>query len=463
MISGTVTACAAGEIKMDKKQQNPALNTDRLIPTYFHLALPVVMGSIITIIYNLADTYFIAQTNNAKLVAGVSVCSPLFIILMAFGNIFGQGGSSLISRLLGRQDADNVSKVSSFCFFAALIAGTVIGGTMLLFRNPLLSLLGASSETLPYALEYGTVLMLGSPLIVVNFIHMNLLRCEGMSGLSMAGTAVGSVVNIILDPLMISSMGAAGAAAATVIGYLCSDLFLLLIVVRKSMYLSVRPVFRIAASRIRNIIAVGITAAITNLASSLCIIMVNQQLFPYGDEKIAAMGIVLKVSMIVNMIMVGFAFGGIPLFGFLIGSGQKEKLRQLLRFCLSFICLLALCVSTAVILAARPLISLITPDAELTALAVPMLRWQTAGCVFGGVVMLLTCLFQASGKALPAMILSLSRQGILFVLILFAAVRIAGYQGILVSQFAADLLSAALALALYTAIQKRSSHTEGCV
>lgn len=448
---------------MDKKQQNPVLNTDRLIPTYFHLALPVVMGSIITIIYNLADTYFIAQTNNAKLVAGVSVCSPLFIILMAFGNIFGQGGSSLISRLLGRQDANNVSKVSSFCFFAALIAGTVIGGTMLLFRNPLLSLLGASSETLPYALEYGTVLMLGSPLIVVNFIHMNLLRCEGMSGLSMVGTAVGSVVNIILDPLMISSMGAAGAAAATVIGYLCSDLFLLLIVVRKSMYLSVRPVFRIAASRIRNIIAVGITAAITNLASSLCIIMVNQQLFPYGDEKIAAMGIVLKVSMIVNMIMVGFAFGGIPLFGFLIGSGQKEKLRQLLRFCLSFICLLALCVSTAVILAARPLISLITPDAELTALAVPMLRWQTAGCVFGGVVMLLTCLFQASGKALPAMILSLSRQGILFVLILFAAVRIAGYQGILVSQFAADLLSAALALALYTAIQKRSSHTEGCI
>ena len=448
---------------MDKKQQNPVLNTDRLIPTYFHLALPVVMGSIITIIYNLADTYFIAQTNNAKLVAGVSVCSPLFIILMAFGNIFGQGGSSLISRLLGRQDANNVSKVSSFCLFAALIAGTVIGGTMLLFRNPLLSLLGASSETLPYALEYGTVLMLGSPLIVVNFIHMNLLRCEGMSGLSMVGTAVGSVVNIILDPLMISSMGAAGAAAATVIGYLCSDLFLLLIVVRKSMYLSVRPVFRIAASRIRNIIAVGITAAITNLASSLCIIMVNQQLFPYGDEKIAAMGIVLKVSMIVNMIMVGFAFGGIPLFGFLIGSGQKEKLRQLLRFCLSFICLLALCVSTAVILAARPLISLITPDAELTALAVPMLRWQTAGCVFGGVVMLLTCLFQASGKALPAMILSLSRQGILFVLILFAAVRIAGYQGILVSQFAADLLSAALALALYTAIQKRSSHTEGCI
>ena len=441
---------------MAANQKAAGLDTERLIPTYFHLALPVVVGSIITIIYNLADTYFIAQTNNAKLVAGVSVCSPLFMILMAFGNIFGQGGSSLISRLLGGKSSDEAGRVSAFCFYAALITGTVIGGGMLLLRDPLLGLLGASPETLSYAREYGTVLMLGGPLIVVNFIHMNLLRCEGMSGLSMAGTAIGAVVNVILDPLMIPSMGAAGAAAATVIGYLCSDLFLLLIVLRKSSVLTIRPEIRIPADQARSIIAVGLSAAVTNLASSLCVMMINQQLLPWGDDKIAAMGIVLKVSMIVNMIMVGFAFGGIPLFGFLIGSGQKEKLRQLIRFCLSFLCILALAVSAAVILAAKPLISLITPDAALAETAVPMLRWQTAGCVFGGMVMLLTCLFQASGKALPAMALSLSRQGIIFILVLLTAVRIAGYQGILVSQFAADVLSAGIALVLYTVLHKRS-------
>ena len=441
---------------MAANQKTAGLDTERLIPTYFHLALPVVVGSIITIIYNLADTYFIAQTGNAKLVAGVSVCSPLFMILMAFGNIFGQGGSSLISRLLGGKSAEAAGRVSAFCFYAALITGAAAGGGMLLLRDPLLGWLGASPETLPYAREYGTVLMLGGPLIVVNFIHMNLLRCEGMSGLSMAGTAIGAAVNVILDPLMIPSMGAAGAAAATVIGYLCSDLFLLGIVLRKSSVLTVRPEIRIPAEQVRSIISVGLSAAVTNLASSLCIMMINQQLLPWGDDKIAAMGIVLKVSMIVNMIMVGFAFGGIPLFGFLIGSGQKEKLRQLLRFCLSFLCILALAVSAAVMLAAGPLISLITPDAALAETAVPMLRWQTAGCVFGGIVMLLTCLFQASGKALPAMALSLSRQGIIFVLVLLAAVRMAGYQGILFSQFAADVISAGFALALYAALHKTS-------
>ena len=448
---------------MTTNQKEAGLDTERLIPTYFHLALPVVVGSIITIIYNLADTYFIAQTENAKLVAGVSVCSPLFMILMAFGNIFGQGGSSLISRLLGGKSAEEAGRVSAFCFYAALITGTAIGGGMLLVRDPLLGLLGASPETLPYAREYGTVLMLGGPFIVVNFIHMNLLRCEGMSGLSMAGTAIGAVVNVILDPLMIPSMGASGAAAATVLGYLCSDLFLLAIVLRKSKVLTVRPEIRIPGEQVRSIIAVGLSAAVTNLASSLCVMLLNQQLLPWGDEKIAAMGIVLKVSMIVNMILVGFAFGGIPLFGFLIGSGQQEKLRKLIRFCLGFLCVLALAVSTTVILAAKPLISLITPDAALTEDAVPMLRWQVAGCVFGGIVMLLTCLFQASGKAIPAMALSLSRQGIIFMLVLPAAVMIAGYEGILVSQFAADLLSAGLALMLYAAIRNRPEQPAGGV
>ena len=444
---------------MEENRKAGGLDTEHIVSTYFHLALPVVVGSIITIIYNLADTYFIAQTNNAKLVAGVSVCSPLFMILMAFGNIFGQGGSSLISRLLGKKETDAVGRVSAFCFWMALITGSVVGGLMFLFRDPLLKLLGASAETLPYAREYGTVLMLGGPLIVVNFIHMNLLRCEGMSGLSMAGTALGSIVNVILDPLMIPSMGAAGAAAATVIGYLCSDLFLLVIVLMKSRVLSVRLVLRIEGKQTGNIIAIGITAAITNLASSLCIMLINQQLLPYGDDKIAAMGIVLKVAMIVNMIMIGFAFGGIPLFGFLIGSGQKEKLKQLLRFCLSFLSILALSVSAVVILAAGPLISLITPDAALTELAVPMLRWQVAGCVFGGIVMLLTCLFQASGKALPAMILSLSRQGIVFIIVLLIAVKLAGYNGILASQFIADILSAALALGLYISIYRYTGDT----
>ena len=430
-----------------QKRQYP--DPEHLVASYFHLALPVVLSSIIMIVYNLADTYFIAQTGSALLVAGVSLCAPLFTILMAFGNIFGQGGSSLISRLLGKQEMDSVSKVSSFCFYVALGAGVVIGGGILLFRDPFLRLLGSSPDTLPYAREYGTVLLLGAPFIVVNFIHMNLLRCEGMSGLSMLGTVMGAAVNIILDPLLIPGMGAAGAALATVIGYICSDALLLAVVLRRSRCLSVKPCLAISGTFLRDILSIGVTAAITNIASSVCLILLNQQLLQYGDAKIAAMGIVLKVTMIIQMVLVGFSFGGVPLFGFLTGAGEARKVQSLLRFCLRFLTGLSLIMTVLVMLGAGPLLGLITPDLQLIADGIPMLRWQVAGSVFAGIVMLSTCLCQASGKAIPALILSLSRQGILFAIVLLTAAAVAGYSGILASQCISDILSAMVAAGLF--------------
>ena len=432
------------------KREN-RLDGERLIPNYFRLALPVVLSSIVTIVYNLVDTYFIAQTGNALLVAGVSVCGPIFTILMAFGNIFGQGGSSLLSRLLGQKRIGDAGRVSAFCFWIALACGAVVGGTLLALREPFLRLLGCSPDTLPYARQYGTVLLLGAPLIVVNFIHMNLLRCEGMPGMSMAGTVIGAVVNIILDPLLIPRTGAAGAAVATVIGYACSVAFLLAVVLKKSSVLSVRPVLKIEAPFAKDILSIGVTAAITNIASSLCVILVNQKLLVYGDDKIAAMGIVLKITMIVQMILVGFSFGGVPLFGFLSGAGEQKKIRSLLRFCLLFLSALSLTMTLVVCLAAGPLLRLITPDEALVALGTPMLRWQVAGSVFAGIVMLTTCLSQATGKANAALALSLSRQGVVFVAVLFIASHFLGYTGILASQCAADALSAVLAAGIVLA------------
>ena len=433
---------------MEKKRDRALLDTERLIPTYFRLSLPVVLSSIVTIVYNLADTYFIARTGNALLIAGVSLCAPIFMILMAFGNLFGQGGSSLVSRLLGQEKKETAARVSAFCFWIALIVGAVLGGLLLLFREPFLLLLGASPDTLPYASAYGTVMLLGAPLVVLNFIHMNLLRCEGMSGLSMAGTVLGSVVNIILDPLLIPLLGAEGAAIATLAGCFSTDLFLLIIVLRRSRALSVRFTLRIEGALLKDILLIGVTAAITNIAGSVCTILLNQKLLVYGDVRIAAMGIAHMVTMIVQMILIGFSFGGVPLFGFLSGAGEKQKVRRLLRFCLLFLCAVTLSMTLAICLAADPLLRLLTPDGELVRLGVPMLRWQTAGSVFAGVVMLMTCLCQAAGKALPTLLLSLSRQGIIFVLVLLIAAAAAGYTGVLISQFAADVVSALLALGI---------------
>lgn len=432
-------------------EQN-VFDTDRLISTYFKLSLPVVFSMAVTLIYNLADTYFIAQTNNASLVAGVSLCAPVFTILMAFGNIYGQGGSSLISRLLGQNDSLSVKRVSAFCFYLSILTGIVLAIPMLLFRNPILGVLGASPDTRSYACEYYTVIMIGAPLMILSFIHTNLLRCEGQATMSMIGTVGGSVLNIILDPIFISVLGwgASGAAIATVLGYVFTDVLCLIIVLRRSRNLSVDfRNMRIAGDELRQILSVGFTAAVTNLATSVSVIFMNQFLLPYGDEKIAALGIVLKVSMIAQLILVGFSFGGVPLFGYLYGAKNIQKLKRLLRFCTLFLCSIALAATLIIFLFAPQLMGTFMQDASIVESGTPMLRWQMLGTCFAAVVLLYTCLFQATGRAIPALALSLSRQGVVFLLVLAVSVWLAGYNGFLASQAVADLLSAVLALALY--------------
>ena len=258
----------------------------------------------------------------------MSLCAPVFTALMAFGNIYGQGGSSLISRLLGQKDREGVKRVSSFCFYIALVTGVVLAVLMTVFNRPLLTLLGADNHTMPHAFRYYIVLVVCAPVMVLSFIHSSLVRCEGMSTESMIGTVLGAVINIILDPILISvvGMGAMGAAVATVIGYFCSVLYFLWLLRKKSRCLSVNPaISRVSSGELRQILGVGVTAALSNLMQSLCVIVVNQFLLPYGNDKIAAMGIVLKVNMIAQLVLTGFAFGGVPLFGYLYGAGRRRK------------------------------------------------------------------------------------------------------------------------------------------
>ncbi|MBQ0064213.1 MAG: MATE family efflux transporter [Firmicutes bacterium] len=439
--------------------ENNVFDLDHLPKTYFSMALPVVMGMVVSLVYNLADTYFIAQTMNTALVAGVSICSPIFTTLMAFGNIYGQGGSSLISRLLGKQDTNGIRHVSSFCFYVAIVTGIVIGALMVVFQTPLLHLIGAQEDTIEYARQYYVVLAVSAPIVILSFIHSNLLRCEGMATQSMVASVTGTIINIILDPIFISvfGWGAFGAAVATVIGYIFNVLICLFFVLKKSKFLSVVvSEWKVGMAEVKDILGVGIPAALTNLMQSLCIVVLNIFLVKYGSERVAAMGIVLKINMISQLILVGFAFGGVPLYGYLYGAQLKDKLNELIKFCLLFLGGLSLAFTAVMFIGAEGMMKIFLDTGKIVEYGTVMLRWQVLGTVFGAVVLELSVLFQASGQAFPALVMSLSRQGILFVVILIILVQIFGYTGLIVSQFVADVVSAGLGLVLYykTMVQK---------
>ena len=419
---------------------------------YFTLALPVVFSMVVSLVYNMVDTYFIARTGNTALVAGVSISAPVFTLMIALGDIFGLGGSSIISRLFGQKQDDDGKRLSVFCFYAALLCGAVVAAVLLLFREPILYLLGADAETMEYASQYYTFIALGAPFIILSLTPSNLLRTEGFARASMTGTVLGSVVNMVLDPVFISvlGLGAAGAAIATVIGNICTDIFFVWFLLARSKRLSVNPAgFHITLAEIGEIMAIGIPASITNLMQSLGMALTNRYLLPYGNDKVAAMGIAMKVNMIAVLILVGFAFGAQPLIGYNYGAKNKERLKEILRFCYGFECVAAAVLAVVLSLAAPVMIRVFMEDEAVISAGVPMLRMQQLGMVFVAVVLVTTCTFQSAGKAAGAFILSVSRQGVVFMAVILLASRMFGYSGVLLSQAVSDVITAALAVWLF--------------
>lgn len=441
--------------------ENEIFKNEKVSKAYIRLSLPLVFSMVVTLIYNLADTFFVAQTNDTDIVAGVSLGMPVLTLLMALGNIFAQGGASLVSRLLGQNDRHAIRRASSFCFYITIVTGIVIAIVMLVFRVPILYVIGASEETFSHASDYYTYLAIGAPVTMLSFIHSNLLRSEGMSKESMIGTVLGALVNIVLDPIFISAIGwgAAGAAIATVIGYLCSDIYFVIIVARKSSILSINPKeIGIPAKHVRQILIVGIPAAITNLMQSAGVVMMNQFLLPFGNDKIAAMGIVLKVSMIVLLLLTGFSFGGQPLFGYYYGSGDKKRLSELFTFCIRFISAIAVILSAAVCLAAPVLMRCFMSDESIISEGTLMLRWQVITMVFVGIILLMTIIFQSMGKAVGSFILSISRQGVVFLIVLLIAYNTVGYMGIIISQAIADFFTVIIAAILFRTVLYKEFH-----
>ena len=292
--------------------------------------------------------------------------------------------------------------MSVFCFYAALICGVIVALVMLPLRQPVLHLLGADADTFPYASQYFTFIILGAPFIIVSYTPSNLLRAEGFVTVSMTGTILGAVINMILDPIFISVLefGAAGAAIATVMGNICSDIYFVYYLLNRNHRLSILPIgFFISYAEVRQIMAIGIPASITNLMQSFGMTLMNRFLITYGNEKAAAMGIVMKVNMIAVLILVGFAFGAQPLIGYNYGAKNTIRLRKILIFYYGFECCVALIFSILLYIGAPALISWFIEDMSIVSYGVSMLRMQQIGMIFVAIVFVTTYIFQSAGKA----------------------------------------------------------------
>ena len=419
---------------------------------YFTLAMPVVLNMVVTLIYNMVDTFFVAQTQNANLVAGVSQGAPLFTLMIALGDILGLGGASAISRLFGEHRYEEGRRVSGYCFYAAFFFGLAVMLVLFFGQAPFLRLLGADHATWKYAREYYLVIAAGAPFIIFFFAPVNILRTEGLAMESMKASVIGTVINIVLNPFFIFTcgLGAAGSALATVLGNVIGDGLMLYYIHTRSQHLTLSiKETRISRQLKKEIYAIGIPASVTNLMATFAMAMTNRYLITYGATSVAAMGIALKISMVINMVFAGFAFGAQPLIGYTYGAKDAKRFRAVIKLDLLVVCGFALVMTVVLWLLAPVVVRWFMTNPVVITHGTRMVRWLVSSATFAGLVLVFTTMFQSMGKALPAFLLSFSRQGLIFFLALTILAPTLGYTGILASQPLADLVTAGLAILLF--------------
>ena len=421
-------------------------------------ALPAMAAMLMVLIYNLADTFFVGQTHDAYQVAAVSLAMPVFLMFMAVGTVFGMGGTSVISRALGQGRTDYAKKVCSFCMWGCVVVGVIMAALFLIFMEPILTMVGASEGTWAYAKSYLTIVSFGGPFVLISNAFSNIVRAEGKSAEAMMGQLLGNLLNVILDPIMILLLGwnITGAAIATLIGNIVGACYYILYFVRGKSSLSVSIKELSQPEKVCGpVCAIGIPAALGSVLMSVAQIIINSQLAKYGDMAVAGMGVAMKVVTITGMVCMGLGQGVQPLLGYCVGAKLWERFKKAFRFSMLFALSLGAVLTVICYLFTNQIVSAFLSDPAAYSYAVEFSRILLTTSFLFGVFYVLINTLQAMGAATPALIINLSRQGIIFIPALFILQAVVGINGLIWAQPVADLLSIGLAAILYIRVSRK--------
>ena len=418
------------------------------------LSVPMILSSLVMVVYNMADTYFVGMLNDPVQNVAVSLAYPVLLAFNAVNNLFGVGTSSMMSRALGRKDYDLVSESSSFGFYCSLISGLLFGVLCALFHSPLLALLGAdaTTRTATEGYMFWTV-YLGAAPAILNVVMAYMVRSEGASLHASVGTMCGCFLNIVLDPIFILpwglNMGAAGAGLATCLSncVACGYFFALLYVKRKSTFVCIDPrKFRMKKRIVFEVCSVGIPASIQNLLNVTGMTILNNFTAVYGADAVAAMGIAYKLYTVPMQVTMGFSQGIMPLVSYTFASGNRKRMKEGILFALKVMVPVLLVITLAYYLGAERFIALFMANASIIAYGAAFLRGFCLGLVFLCVDFLAVGVFQALGMGKYALIFALMRKIVLEIPALFLLNYLFPLYGLSYAQFAAELVLSVCAL-----------------
>ena len=436
------------------------------------LCVPTIISSLVMVLYNLADTYFVGILNDPVQNAAVTLAGPVLLAFNAVNNLFGVGSSSMMSRALGRKDFDTVHKSSAFGFYCALFCGIVFSLLCTIAKAPLLALLGADdvTRTATAAYMHWTVTC-GAVPAILNVVLAYMVRSEGASFHASIGTMSGCLLNIVLDPIFILpwglNMGAAGAGLATFLSncVACLYFFILLYIRRNSTCVCIRPrAFCLQKDIMLGVFGVGIPASIQNLLNVTGMTILNNFTSAFGADAVAAMGITQKIYMVPMYVCMGISQGIMPLVSYNYASGNRKRMRSSIVFSGSISVGFITAAALFFFVGADSVVRFFMDNVSIIGYGVRFLRGFCLGLPFLCMDFLAVGVFQALGYGRKALVFAIMRKIILEIPALFLLNFLFPLYGLAYAQFCAEFVLAVAAVVelylIFRKLEKKSVYLE---
>lgn len=434
---------------MEQKGSPVALGTANIRHLLIQYAIPSVIATTATSLYNITDSIFIGHGVGPLGISGIAITFPLMNLSAAFGSLVGVGASTLMSLRLGQKDYDSANNILGNVFLLNMILGSAYTLVVLLFLDPILYFFGASAETLPYAHDFMVIISLGNVIIHMYFGLNAMLRATGNPEKSMYATIFSVLINIILAPIFIFwfRWGIRGAALATVIAQTSMLVWQIKLFSDKERYIHLqRESFRLKKKIVLDSFSIGMAPFLLNAVASVIIIVINQSLIKYGgDLAVGAYGIINRVAFLFVMIVMGMNQGMQPIAGYNFGARNFDRVNRVLKLTI----IMATCVMMTGFLVCqlfpRRVASAFTSDEEMTDIVVTGLKTVMIFFPIVGFQMVTSNFFQSIGMAGKSIVMSLSRQVFFLLPMLLILPHYFGIKGVWFSMPAADMMASIIA------------------
>lgn len=438
-------------VKQNKCNNKAELMGKEKVPkVVLKLAIPTIVAMLVNAVYNAVDAMFISWLGVSQ-AGAISVAFPIFTLIIGIGLIFGTGASSYISRLLGENNKKHADHVASTAVFSTIFMALIFTITGIIFIDPIMKMGGASDTILPYARDYGRVIIMGCIFPILTRTLNNIMRSEGTVKINSIALIAGALLNILLDPILIFTfnMGIKGAAYATIISQSLTTIILGTYFISGKSLLTISPkYFRLSKKLYAEIIFIGLPTFLFSFLMSISLGLINKSVIIYGDSAIAALGIANRIFAISMYVVFGFAKGFQPIAGYNYGAKKFDRLKEAVVFSIKTTTIFTTIITLLIMFFSKPIMSIFSNDPLIQSIGIKALVGMHIAFPLFGIQMIIISLYLALGKGKEGGFLSMARQGIFFLPAIIILPKLFGITGVIYTQAVADLLTSFCAIIL---------------